>query len=176
MQGTRRCITRALLVCLLLGVVCGPSVTQETNGNPAKKAANAELAPSEYNPAPVEIDERPIFLVYGAAGGLSPEERASNIQARLVDFARQRDAAVSSVHIENRGPWIEILAGDRPIMGVSEYDARIAGRTRNDLAYEYAEVIRRTVTSYRTESSPPVRFADQPGRFLHFLRIECFYC
>ena len=136
---------------MLLGVSSSLSVAQETNGNPAKKAAqaNAELAPSEYNPAPVDIDERPIFLVYGAVGGLSPEERASNIKARILDFARQSDIPVSFVHIEDRGPWLEIQAGDKPIMGVSEYDARIAGRPRNELAYEYAEVIRRTVTLYR---------------------------
>jgi hypothetical protein len=52
-----------------------------------------------------------------------------------------------------RGPWTEILVGDKPILGVSEYDARIANRPRSDLASEYAEIIRRTVTSYRQARS-----------------------
>jgi small-conductance mechanosensitive channel len=136
---------------LLLASVRGLSAAQETKGSPANKAAqsNADLAPAEYSPAPVEIDGRPILLVYGAVGGLSPDERASNIKHRILDFAKQSDVQVSSVHIEDRGPWTEILAGNGPIMGVSEYDARIAGRPRSDLASEYAEIIRRTVTSYR---------------------------
>src|SRR5262245_15091198 len=126
---TGRYLKRAFLVCLLLGAVSSLSIAQETGENPATKAAQSsvELAPTEYNPAPVMIDERPIFLVYGALGGSSPDERASNIQSRILDFARQRDVPISSVHIEDRGPWTEILAGNRPIMGVSEYDARIAG-------------------------------------------------
>jgi len=136
---------------LLLASVRGLSAAQETKGSSANKAAqsNADLAPAEYSPAPVEIDGRPILLVYGAVGGLSPDERASNIKHRILDFAKQSDVQVSSVHIEDRGPWTEILAGNGPIMGVSEYDARIAGRPRSDLASEYAEIIRRTVTSYR---------------------------
>ena len=151
MRKTRSYLKGACLVCLLLGSVRGLSVAQETKGSPADKTAqsSADLAPAEYSPAPVEIDGRPIFLVYGAVGGLSPDERASNIKRRILDFAKQSDVPVSSVHVEDRGPWTEILAGNKPIMGVSEYDARIAGRPRSDLAYEYAEIIRRTVTSYR---------------------------
>jgi small-conductance mechanosensitive channel len=150
MRKTRSCLKGACFVCLLLGSVRGLSVAQETKGSPNKAAqSNADLAPAEYSPAPVEIDGRPIFLVYGAVGGLSPDERASNIKRRLLDFAKQSDVPVSSVNIEDRGPWTEILAGNEPIMGVSEYDARIAGRPRSDLASEYAEIIRRTVTSYR---------------------------
>jgi small-conductance mechanosensitive channel len=150
-RKTRSYLKGACLVCLLIGSVRGLSVAQETKGSPVKKAAqsNADLAPAEYNPASVEIDGRPIFLVYGAVGGVSPDERASNIKRRILDFAKQSDVPVSSVHIEDRGPWTEILAGDKPILGVSEYDARIAGRPRSDLASEYAEIIRRTVTSYR---------------------------
>jgi len=151
MRKTRPYLKGACFVCLLLASVRGLSAVQETKGSSANKAAqsNADLAPAEYSPAPVEIDGRPILLVYGAVGGLSPDERASNIKHRILDFAKQSDVQVSSVHIEDRGPWTEILAGNGPIMGVSEYDARIAGRPRSDLASEYAEIIRRTVTSYR---------------------------
>ena len=151
MRRTLSYLKLAFLVCLLLGTFSGLSPAQETSRNPTSNAAQptVELAPPEYNPAPVEIDERPMFLVYASIGGQSPEERASSIKQRILDFARQRDALISSVHIEDRGPWTEILAGDNPIMGVSEYDARIAGRPRNDLAAEYAEIIRRTVMVYR---------------------------
>jgi hypothetical protein len=53
---------------------------------------------------------------------LSPDERAGNIKRRILDFAKQRETPGSTVHIEDRGPWTEILAGDKPIMDVSEYD------------------------------------------------------
>ena len=85
MRKTRPYLKGACLVCLLIGSVRGLSVAQETKGSPAEKAAqsNADLAPAEYNPAPVEIDERPMFLAYGAVGGLSPDERARNIKRRI---------------------------------------------------------------------------------------------
>jgi hypothetical protein len=107
MRKTRSYFKAACLVCLLIGSARGLSVAQETKGSPAKKAAqsNADLAPAEYSPAPVEIDGRPICLVYGAVGGLSPDERASNIKRRISDFAKQSDLPVSSVHVEDRGPW-----------------------------------------------------------------------
>jgi small-conductance mechanosensitive channel len=151
MRKTRSYLKGACLVCLLLGSVTGLSIAQEPKGSPAKTAvqSNADLAPAEYSPAPVEIDGRPIFLVYGAVGGLSPDERAGNIKRRILDFAKQREIPAGTVHIEDRGPWTEILAGDKPMMDVSEYDARNAGRPRSDLASEYAEIIRRTVTAYR---------------------------
>jgi small-conductance mechanosensitive channel len=155
MRKTRPYLKGACLVCLLIGSVKGLSIAQETKGSPTNKAAqsNADLAPAEYSPAPVEIDGRPIFLVYGAVGGISPGERASNIKRRISDLAKHGDLPVSSVHIEDRGPWTEIVAGDKPILDVSEYDARIANRPRSDLASEYAEIIRRTVTSYRQAHS-----------------------
>src|SRR5215475_8757837 len=101
MRKTRPYLNGACVVCLLIGSVKGLSIAQETKGSPAKKAAqsNADLAPSEYSPAPVEIDGRPIFLVYGAVGGLSPDERASNIKRRISEFAKQGDIPASSVHI-----------------------------------------------------------------------------
>jgi hypothetical protein len=35
------------------------------------------------------------------------------LNAAFLDFAKQRNVPVSSVHIEDRGPWTESLAGVR---------------------------------------------------------------
>src|SRR6266850_6106772 len=91
MPRTPNYLKGTFLPCLLLGTVSGLSAAQVTSQSPTSKAAQSpvDLAPPEYNPAPVEVDARPIFLVYAAFGGLSPEERASNIKHRILDFARQ---------------------------------------------------------------------------------------
>jgi len=129
----------------------GSSVAQAVRENPTNRDDQSfdQFVPPDNNPAPVAIDGRAILLVYATVGGLSPEERATNIRRRILDLATQRDLPPSAIHTEDRGPWTEIFAGDKPIMAVTEYDARIAGRPRLELANEYTEIIRRTVTQYR---------------------------
>ena len=101
--------------------------------------------------APVEIDGRSIFLVHSSIGGLSAEERAETIEQRIVNIARRNEIRVEEIHAEDRGAWTEILAGNGVVLGVTENDARAAGRSRAQLGAEYAEIIRRTVATFRQE-------------------------
>ena len=143
--GPKTICARAMLL-----VFCGASFavfpSKVQSGTPASEESAAETPG-----APVEIDGRPIFPIYASVGGLSAEERAANIEKRLVGVARRRNIPVDSIHAEDRGAWTEILAGNDLILGVTEGDATAAGRSRTQLAAEYAEIIRRTVTVYREE-------------------------
>ena len=116
--------------------------------------AQTATAPSrspETNGAPVEIDGRPILLVQTSIGGLSPEERAGKIQKRILNIATRNVIRAEDIRAEDRGAWTEILAGTDVILGVTEDDAKAAGRSRAQLGAEYAEIIRRTVATYRQE-------------------------
>jgi hypothetical protein len=52
---------------------------------------------------------------------------------------------------KNRGAWTEITVGSDVIMWITESDAKAAGLPRAQIGAEYAEIIRRTVTTYRQE-------------------------
>lgn len=111
---------------------------------------NADI-PTESAGTAVEVDGRPVLAVYGSVGGFTPAERAEGIQQRIVRVSQSRTIPIEAIHAENRDGWSEILAGNERIMGVTDADAEGANRARDELAAEYAEVIRQVVKQYREE-------------------------
>jgi small-conductance mechanosensitive channel len=105
----------------------------------------------ENNGSPVEIDGKPILLIYAPIGGFTPQERASAIQQRIIDLSDNINTPAEAIHAEERGTWTEILAGSYRIMGITEGDAKAAGRPRAGLAEEYTEVLRLVVKQYRED-------------------------
>jgi len=111
---------------------------------------NSEIA-VENPGAPVEVDGRPILIVYAPIGGFTPRERAAAIGQRIVSLGEHRDTPIEAIHIENRATWTEILAGNDRIMGITDADAKEAERGRAELAAEYTEIIRQVVKQYRDD-------------------------
>jgi small-conductance mechanosensitive channel len=103
----------------------------------------------------VEIDGRPVLVVYAQIAGFTSQERAEAIQQRIVALAKRRDIAVEAIHAEDRGTWTEILAGAERIMGITAEDAKCAERTQPELAAEYTEVIRQVIKEYRADHTWP---------------------
>lgn len=105
----------------------------------------------ENTGAAVEVDGRPILLVYARIGAFSPQERAQAIGQRIVLVGKNQDVPVESIHAEDRGTWTEILTGKDRIIGITEADAIAAERNRAELASEYTEIIRQVVGQYRAD-------------------------
>jgi small-conductance mechanosensitive channel len=105
----------------------------------------------ENDGEPVEIDGRPVLLVYARIGGFTAKERAEAIQHRIVSISKARTIAIESIHSESRATWTEILAGNERIMGITDADAQGAERDRAQLAAEYTEIIRQVVKQYRDD-------------------------
>lgn len=114
----------------------------------AELAENAAPVAEDVGAA-VEVDGRPILIIYAHVGGFTSQERAETIQQRIVAVGKNRAIPVDAIHIEDHGSWTEILAGKDRIMGITEADAAEAGRGRAELAVEYTEVIRQVVAQYR---------------------------
>jgi len=118
---------------------------------PADTATPNDSIAIENTGVPVEIDGKPILLVYAPVGALTAQERAEAIQHRIIALATQRNVPTDSIHVVDRGTWSEIFGGSDRLMGVTETDAKCAERPRTELAAEYAEVIRQVVKQYREE-------------------------
>jgi small-conductance mechanosensitive channel len=101
--------------------------------------------------AAVEVDGRPVLIVYARIAGFTPQERAEGIGQRIVSVGKNQGIPVESIHAEDRGAWTEILAGEHRIMGITEADAIAAERQRSELATEYTEIIRQVVGQYRVD-------------------------
>jgi small-conductance mechanosensitive channel len=143
-------LLRAVGICVLVCVVCALAQSQTRGDNPTTSSGADSLA-IENPGVPVEIDGRPVLVVYAQVGGFTPQERAEAIQQRIIAVSKTRDIQLEAIHAEDRGTWSEILAGPNRIMGVTEGDAQAAERKRLELAAEYAEIIRQVVERYRAD-------------------------
>ena len=94
----RTVLSSALLLALSGGVSLGKF-------QQSAAAANEEYDKTQSSGTPVEIDGRPILKVYAPFGGISPEERATNIEQRILRFARKRTAEVDLIRVEDHGAW-----------------------------------------------------------------------
>jgi small-conductance mechanosensitive channel len=121
----------------------------------AQETKSSSDGPAENPGVPVEVDGRPVLIVYAHIGGFTPKERAEAIQQRIVALSRNRAIPLESIHSEPRGTWTEILAGNGRIMGITDADAQGAQRDRAHLAAEYTEIIRQVVKQYRDDHSFP---------------------
>ena len=144
---------RIALACACVCFFC-PFASSRTSSEAARdEAAIPDSVVIENTGSPVEIDGKPILLVYAQLGGFTPHERANAIQQRIVALSDKSNVAIETIHPEDRGTWTEILAGSDRIMGITESDAKAAERLRTDLAVEYTEIIRQVVKQYREDHS-----------------------
>lgn len=123
----------------------------QNGANGGSSAEESGVEAVEDVGVPVEIDGRPILIVYASIGGVTPQERAQAIQERIIGLARTKSIAPEAVHMEDRGAWTEIVADKDRIMGITEADAKLAERKRSELAAEYTEIIRQVVLQYRLD-------------------------
>lgn len=149
----RRCLfATSAWVCL--SCTCASPAVQDSKTsteNARDSSAVSDSVVVENTGSPVEIDGKPIFLVYASIGSFTPQERAEAIQQRIIAFSSKRNIGTETIHAEDRGSWTEILAGDDRIMGITENDARAAEHPRSELASEYSEILRQIVRQYRED-------------------------
>jgi len=133
-----------------------PAAAQQQSRAPTqeKNPANTEQdIPEETPPGEVTIDGEPVLKVYEPIGALTAERRAKAIESRIISLAKDSSIPVSSIHLLTREAWTEIMAENLMIMAVSDADAKMAGKPRQQLAEEYARNIGQAVESYRHDHS-----------------------
>ena len=98
---------------------------------------------------PVTLDGKTIFEFRLPFRGVSPEERASLVSARIKKCADDRSIPTTTVTVNETGISSDIMAGDLFITGVLDDDAQIQGTTRQALAAERLLKIRSAIEEYR---------------------------
>jgi small-conductance mechanosensitive channel len=89
--------------------------------------------------APVLFRHEEIFRVRSQIGRLGPAERARAIEERLREIP---PSAASQVRVEERSSSSDLYAGASFVMSVTGLDAAPTGRTRQQLAADYAKNLR----------------------------------
>jgi small-conductance mechanosensitive channel len=142
---------RIIVTCGLIVIVCSLTIAQAHRQNAGDPTEEVDSAAIENAGVPVEVDGRPVLVIYAPIGGFTPQERAQGIERRIIALGKRRDTALEAIHAEDRGTWTELMAGTDRIMGITAGDAKAAERTRPELAAEYTEIIRQVVKEYREE-------------------------
>jgi small-conductance mechanosensitive channel len=147
LSRARRLLTTSAFVCIFC-TFASPNSTGQAARDPSAASDSVAI---ENNGSPVEIDGKPILLIYAPIGGITPQDRASAIRQRIIALSSGTNIAIEAIHAEDRGTWTEIVAGSNRLMGITEGDAKAAERPRAELAEEYTEVLRLVVKQYREE-------------------------
>jgi small-conductance mechanosensitive channel len=144
--------TVALLGAGLLALLCAAAGAAES--------ADADVArrlSMDSETAPVRLDGRELFRVRGTA--LVPsEKRAGLISDRLEQFAADESIPLDALRIEDEAELTRIVAGELPIMALSDPDAE--GRPRLRLAELLLTELRKDVAAYRDARTPQVLLAN----------------
>jgi small-conductance mechanosensitive channel len=147
LSWARRLLTTCAFVCIFCTFASANSTSQAAHD----PSAVSDAVAIENNGSPVEIDGKPILLIYAPIGGFTAQERASAIQQRIIALSSNTNIPIEAIHPEDRGTWTEVLAGSNRIMGITEGDAKAAERPRAELAEEYTEILRLVVKQYRED-------------------------
>jgi small-conductance mechanosensitive channel len=148
-------IARALAsVLALVWLFPAPVGAQGTPAPPAKSGAGPE-AEIAHVTAPVVLDGQTLFRVRGASV-YPAEERARLISERIEGLARTPTLAPETVQAVPAEDLVNITAGDRFLLAVTEADARLEGLDRQLLARALADRIQRALRAYREARQPTV--------------------
>jgi len=103
---------------------------------------------------PVVLGDQILFYLKEKVKGYSPEERAETISERIKKIADDPDIPISALTTSNfEIPMTLVSVGDKLLFPIFDQDALTEGRTREQLAKEYAEKLRVVMEKYRKDRS-----------------------
>lgn len=121
----------------------------------APSLAFSQTSPLPQNPkgAVVTLDGKPLFTVQAKSLSSSPEKRAQTIKERIIVFADDVSIPIDALWTKDIEDSILVGAGDKILVYVSDEDAKVVGKSRQELTKEYLQTIRDVVRQYREERS-----------------------
>jgi small-conductance mechanosensitive channel len=115
------------------------------------------VKPAGQSKSPVVVEGKTLFYVQERVYSFSPADRARAIAERIQRIYKETRFSLNAIHVEEEETTTDIVAGDTIIMAVTDRDAHAAGRSRQELAQEYAGVIRTAAEELQKEHSVKTR-------------------
>lgn len=140
-------VTTVLAFIILLALVIHLTCSQ---ANSAAAPKPQEVKSPGY---PVTLGGQTIFYIRDIKG-YPAEERARTIAERVKRIAENRGIPATSVEVSQyQQPITLVSAGTEMVMAVFDEDARVEGRSRQEVAAEYSESLRSAIERYRRDYS-----------------------
>jgi small-conductance mechanosensitive channel len=120
---------------------------------PALAEETQTAAPVVGSGVPVQLGGETVFRIQARLGTLSPSERASIVERRLVELAATPFLNLEDLHPVEYDDTVEVVLGSRVITVVTEADAVAAGLPRAELAHRTAGNIKAALQRVRQAAS-----------------------
>ncbi|MFD2513989.1 mechanosensitive ion channel family protein [Pontibacter locisalis] len=102
---------------------------------------------------PVVLQKDTLFHIFNPVGSFSKEERAAAISKRVKELSEERFFAEDSVKVVDNILTTEVIYLDRIVISVTDADAVIAEKPREEIAELYAAKIRASVVESARQNS-----------------------
>jgi small-conductance mechanosensitive channel len=106
------------------------------------------------NEQPVILGDKILFYIPTESEEIKVAKRAEDISKRIKTIADSTRVKVDSITtVDLKSPMSFIVAGDKMLMAVVDQDTISKGKSRQQLASEYSQVIRTAIEKYREDRS-----------------------
>jgi len=97
------------------------------------------------------FEEESLFVIYDKIGPFTPQDRARAVRERLERLAKDPYAGRDTVTATDQELTSELVSGETVVMTVTERDAQPTGKSRQELAKDYAQKIQAALARFREQ-------------------------
>lgn len=101
----------------------------------------------------VVVDKDTLFSIYVKRGGVSPLERANNVERVVTEIGKNYSLKMDSLYVLESEHFSDIMSGEKVIFSVTEQDALWQNKTHAELAQDYIPIITNVIVDLRKEYS-----------------------
>ena len=134
-----------VLLAFLIAPTSLPAATQTPT------PAISQAPPPQPVGAPVIFGGETLFEIYDRLGPFTPQERVQAISERLARLAKDPFAKIESVTATEQELTTALVSGEMVMMTVTDRDAQPTGKSRQELAKDYAWIIQAAITKTREQ-------------------------
>ncbi|NJN03420.1 MAG: mechanosensitive ion channel family protein [Leptolyngbyaceae cyanobacterium RM2_2_4] len=138
----------SLVLCLLALVILATTVSlaYPQTGSPSV---------NQQTGAPVVLGDETLFYIQVRIASFSPEFRAQVVSTRITTFAKDIEVSLDALKIVDNEATatVDVRAGEQTLVTIADVDAVAAGQSRQELANQYLQAIKKSVTEFRASYS-----------------------
>ena len=127
-----------LLMSLIVTVWSSPALSWD----PSELPPGFTVAEQGY---PVELEGKTLFRVRVNAKQFTAQQRAEKFSEEILKLAKDPTFNPNILTVKDFGLSSDIMAGDKVLVPVWAFDAKVEGRPVEELARDYAEKIRQAI-------------------------------
>lgn len=135
----------SILITLVVLTTFVPLASSQSNNRPV----------AEDRGSPVILGDDTLFYIQARIASFSPEFRAQVVSKRISEFAKDPQMRLDALTIvdNKEAALTDVREGEQTLITIADVDAVAAGKSRQELANEYLQILRESVTDFRASYS-----------------------